>query len=234
MVSSGRTSPEHDPFSGQKLDKIPPVYSLLPGRSADRDTASPTVPPSALPPADRILVGLVTQGHPREAIRLYLAIADADLRAQVARLGLPAPVDRPLRKPGGRNPWQLAEVHRLVTLWQSNVHGSTIAEAIGRSPGGVRAKARRLGLYRRDRTALVRELPAAPPACKPRHQIAWTETMETELAERWFANFQRRPQCKTQTILTFHSDNRIQSTITYRTIDDGADGYNFAIEESVA
>lgn len=39
---------------------------------------------------------------------------------------------------------------------------------------------------------------------------------------------------KTQTVLTFHGDNRIQSTITYRTIDDGADGYNFAIEESVA
>lgn len=38
---------------------------------------------------------------------------------------------------------------------------------------------------------------------------------------------------KTQTVLTFHSDNRLHSTITYRTIDDGADGYNFSIEESV-
>lgn len=39
---------------------------------------------------------------------------------------------------------------------------------------------------------------------------------------------------KTQTVLTFHEDNRIHSIITYHTIDDGADGYNFAIEETVA
>ena len=160
----------------------------FPGRAADREAPGLAVPPTAVPPADRILVGLVARGHPREAIRLYLALSDAALRAQLARLGLPAPADRPLRKPGGRNPWQLAEVHRLLELWQRNVHGATIAEAIGRSPGGVRAKARRLGLYRRDCAALVRELPVAAPARKPRHQIAWTEAMETELADRWFAN----------------------------------------------
>ena len=159
----------------------------FPGRPADRDAPGTTVPPAATP-ADRILAGLVAAGHPREAIRLYLGLADAELLARVANLGLQAPADRPLRKPGGRNPWQLAEIHRLLELWQCDVHAVTIAEAVGRSPGGVRAKARRLGLYRRDRSALVRELPAAPPARKPRHQIAWTEPMEADLAERWFAN----------------------------------------------
>jgi len=160
----------------------------FPCRPTDREARGTTVSSAPLPPADRILVGLVAQGHAREAIRLYLALSDAELRARVACLGLPAPIDRPLRKPGGRNPWKLAEVHRLLELWQRDVHGSTIAEAIGRSPGGVRAKARRLGLYRRERAALVRELPVAPPTRKPRHQIAWTEPMETDLAERWFAN----------------------------------------------
>jgi hypothetical protein len=160
----------------------------FPGHPADRDAPGTTVPPAALTPADRILAGLIDKGHPREAIRLYLALLDAELLARVARLNLPAPADRPLRKPGGRNPWQLTEVHRLLDLWQQDVHGTVIAETIGRSPGGVRGKARRLGLYRRDRKALVREIPAAPPAPKPRHQIAWTEPMETELAERWFAN----------------------------------------------
>ena len=39
---------------------------------------------------------------------------------------------------------------------------------------------------------------------------------------------------KTQTVLTFHPDNRVQSVITYRTLDDNAGGYDFAIEEDAA
>ena len=37
---------------------------------------------------------------------------------------------------------------------------------------------------------------------------------------------------KTQTVLTFHPDNSVQSIITYSTFDDHAGGYDFGIEET--
>jgi hypothetical protein len=120
---------------------------------------------------DCVLAGMVARGLGIAAICLYLDLSQAALLDRVVELDLPTPHDRPLRKPGGRNPWSLADTRQLIAWWLEGIHPDSIGERLGRSPGGVRSKARRLGLPRRDRRALVRLAPAvtavpAPPGTR--------------------------------------------------------------------
>jgi hypothetical protein len=105
---------------------------------------------------DCVLAGMVARGLGIEAICLYLELTQAALLARVVALDLATPHDRRLRKPGGRNPWSVADTRRFIGWWLEGIHPASIGEQLGRSTGGVRAKARRLGLPRRDRKLLVR------------------------------------------------------------------------------
>jgi hypothetical protein len=105
---------------------------------------------------DRILSGLVAKGHVLEALALYLRLSISEVLARVARLGLPTPSCLPMRPPRGKRPWSVEEVSLLIERWATNWHVACIAEETGRTPGAVRSKARRLGLYRRERRDLVR------------------------------------------------------------------------------
>jgi hypothetical protein len=116
---------------------------------------------------DCVLAGMVVRGLGIEAICLYLELTQAAMLERVVALGLPTPHDRPLRKPGGRNPWSLLETRRLISWWLDGIHVDNIGERLSRSPGGVRSKARRLGLPRRDRKALVRLVPLVPASSAP-------------------------------------------------------------------
>jgi hypothetical protein len=105
---------------------------------------------------DCVLAGMVVRGLGIEAICLYLELSQAALLDRVVGLDLPTPHGRRLRKPGGRNPWSVSDTRRLIAWWLEGVHPVSIGEHLRRSPGGVRSKARRLGLPRRDRKLLVR------------------------------------------------------------------------------
>lgn len=131
-----------------------------PASLADVDTsfnsaanALPSGPPTLL---DRLLTGLVSQGHVVQAIALYLALSLEDVLAHVIRIGLPTPSSQPMRKPCGKRPWTVEDVRLLMDRWTSNWATASIGELLGRSPGAVRSKARRLGLYRRERRLLFR------------------------------------------------------------------------------
>ena len=124
------------PPTGSDLDKSPPwpAFNLL----------------------RRVLPGMVARGHGIEALSLYLGLARTTLLDLVVELDLPTPHDRPLRKPGGRNPWTFADTTLFVVLWMAGWHVESLGERFGRSPGGARYKARHLGLPRRDRKLVFR------------------------------------------------------------------------------
>ncbi len=189
---------------------LPPPLATLP----------PAGPPAAtvVLPLDPLLVGMVGRGHGIEAICLTLGLTRAELDDRLVALDLPTPHDRPLRKAGGRHPWSLIDIHRLIPWWLEGLHAESIGERLGRSTAGVRSKAHRLGLPRRDRKAVFRApllsapkeihtpgtvapesgnvvaLPLPFPAeilaqpVQKRVERTWTPEEDEELARRSWAN----------------------------------------------
>jgi len=127
----------------------------LPPAGADLDRFPPR-PVSDL--LQRVLRGMVARGHGIDALSLYLGLARTVLLDLIVELDLPTPHDRPLRKPGGRNPWTFADTTLFIVLWMAGWHAESLGERFGRSPGGAYYKARHLGLPRRDRKLVFRPL----------------------------------------------------------------------------
>ena len=111
---------------------------------------------AALSPFDHVLAGMVAAGHGLDAICFFLDIAGDALLDRIVALGLATPHDRAMRRPSGKRPWLASDVQHLIRMWISGVRVVSIAGQTGRSPGSVSAKARRLGLPKRDRTKLYR------------------------------------------------------------------------------
>ena len=170
-----------------------PTGPPSPGLSPAGPIASFVAPVDALSPQDRALAGLIAKGHGRDACAAFLGLTDAALMGRVVALGLPTAGDRALRLGTGAKAWSLPDIRRLVDLWCGNLPGSRIAGLLGRSAGGVYAKARWLGLFKRPRAALLRDPPPstgfdAPEPAKPKRRgFDWTVEGEDDLAERWFA-----------------------------------------------
>jgi len=134
---------------------------------------------AAVFPFDGVLAGMVAAGLGIDAIRLYLSLSRAALDDGLARLGLPTPHDRPVRRPGYRG-WSTADIIRLIAWRIAGIHPETIGARLGgRSAAAVRGKCRRLGipapprnlLHRLDPVTLVDPtpgfgLPAFVPAAK--------------------------------------------------------------------
>ncbi|MFC7695066.1 hypothetical protein ACFQY5_41360 [Paeniroseomonas aquatica] len=140
-------------------------------------------------PRDRVLAGLIRQGHGREACAGYLDQTHAQLMDLIVHLDLPAPADRPMRVGRGSHAWDIASVRRLIDLWTCNLTISRIATLLDRSPSGVRNKANWLGLYKRQRNSLLTSLPLFPHLDgEQRHRcLVWTDDLERWLADRWFS-----------------------------------------------
>jgi hypothetical protein len=111
-------------------------------------------------PSDPLLAGMVGAGQGLRAICLYLGLTEPALDDHLARLGLPRPHDRPLRKAGARG-WSVADTIRLIVWRVRGIHPESIGPRFKRSPNAVRAKARRLGVPRPDRKSLRRVEPQA-------------------------------------------------------------------------
>jgi hypothetical protein len=98
---------------------------------------------------DCVLAGMVVRRLGIEAICAYLELSRAALLHRVVALDLPTPPDRRLRN--GRNPWSAVDTRRRIGWWLKGIHPTSIGEPLGRSIGGGRSKARRLGLERADK-----------------------------------------------------------------------------------
>jgi hypothetical protein len=109
---------------------------------------------AAVTPLDHVLAGMAAAGFGVEALCLYLGLERHALYERVAALGLGKPCERPIRRHGGKRAWTDGDVRFLISLWVEGVHARSIAERLGRSRGGVWAKARRLGLPARKREYL--------------------------------------------------------------------------------
>ena len=172
-------------------------------------THTPPAPPASFTPVaagparrDRVLAGLIGKDHGLGAIAAYLGLSENAVLERVVAVGLPTPANRPMRLGAGPKAWSLLEIRRLIDLWCRNLPGTRIAGLLGRAAGGVYAKARRLGLFRRPRSALLRgPLPLFPASDEPRtpepgpppggkrkrRGVEWSVEMEDEVADRWFA-----------------------------------------------
>lgn len=155
---TGASRPEEVPISGPRL--------LLP---LGADVAFPF---------DRVLAGMVGAGQGLEAICLYLGLSRTALHNSLVRLGLWTPHDRPLRKPGTRG-WSVLDTMRLIAWRVAGIHPESIGERLRRSPGAVRAKARRLGIPTPDRKILRRVDPStlADPTPGLRHSATPPQPM---------------------------------------------------------
>lgn len=111
-------------------------------------------------PLDRVLIGMVAAGQGIEAITTFLGLSRDLLQECLVRLGLRTPHDRPLRKPGPRG-WSAIDTMCLITWRVAGIHPETIGLRLRRSPGSVRAKARRLGIPAAERRSLRRLDPAS-------------------------------------------------------------------------
>jgi hypothetical protein len=117
----------------------------------------------------RLLVsGMLSQGHGVQALCLFLSLTRDVLLDLIVRLDLPTPHDRPLRKVGGVRAWQAEDFPVLLSGWLENWSAACLADRFGRSKGSIWYKARRMGLPKRDRSALfwpsdLEQSPAATP-----------------------------------------------------------------------
>ena len=105
---------------------------------------------AALFSLEPVLAGMAAAGLGIEALEAYLDYSRNEILDRLADLGFPVPHDRPSRR-GGRNPWSVAEVRAFIQLWLSGIQIAAIAVVLGRSPGGIYSKRRRLGLPARPR-----------------------------------------------------------------------------------
>ena len=113
-------------------------------------------------PFDRVLAGMVGAGFGIAAICLYLDLTRAALDLSLARLGLPTPHDRPLRKQAAKG-WSVTDTRRLILWRQTGIHPDAIGAGLDRTANAVRGKARRLGIPAPDRKTLRRVDPCSLP-----------------------------------------------------------------------
>lgn len=103
----------------------------------------------------RLVAALVHRGHGIDAICFFLALARDFLLDAMVKLDLPTPPDAPFRPRGGAHAWTQDDYRRLLNAWENDWRCGAIAETLGRSKSSVWAKARRLGLPKRDRHVLL-------------------------------------------------------------------------------
>jgi hypothetical protein len=101
-----------------------------------------------------VLACLIASGHGIEAICSFLILTREKLLDLVIEFGVSTPHDRAQRLARGPKAWTSAEHLFLITGWMLLWKPSFIASELGRSKGSVHAKIRRLGLLKRDRSAL--------------------------------------------------------------------------------
>ena len=114
----------------------------------------------------RLLAGLVHQGFGVEALCFFLSLAREALLDLVVRLDLPTPPEVAFRPRGGTHAWTQDDYGRLFRAWEDDWRCGAISDTLGRSKSSVWAKARRLGLPKRDRRALLQPELILPPRAR--------------------------------------------------------------------
>jgi hypothetical protein len=137
----------------------------------------------------QLLTGILAQGHGIETICLFLALTRDALLDLVVQLALPTPPDRPFRRTGGVRAWGPADYSTLLTGWLGNWPTACLSERINRSRGSIWAKARRMGLPKRDRRSLAwpqEPLPVSPSTVVAAPIECTNPAPPKRLPARWF------------------------------------------------
>lgn len=136
-----------------------------------------------------VLRGFVARGLAPTVICDLLSIEQKELDQRLSLCGLICPEDRKVRKRHKRG-WLLREEHALLRFWSRNYTPTLMAELLSRSVNSVQAKARRLGLYTRDRRSLVSDAPVfeawkANQSKGKKKRIRLTDDVLLEIRDRW-------------------------------------------------
>ena len=170
-----------------------------------------TFSPKSHVPNEAVVRGLVEKGHGLDAISTFLRVDRETVLDWAVMLDLPTPHDQPMRRSAGPKAWAASDYFRLIESWVSGWRAASIGEQFGRSAGAIWAKARWLGLPRRDRRNVFR--PTADSLLETqistklelcittstgerlpirkilkRGHVYWTPELEAELANRYWAN----------------------------------------------
>ena len=166
-------------------------------------------------PNETVLRGLVEKGHGLDAISTFLRVDRETVLDWAVMLDLPTPHDQPMRRSAGSKAWAVSDYFRFIESWVSGWRAASIGEQFGRSAGAIWAKARWLGLPRRDRRNVFR--PSADSVHEAqgstrtsarlelcvttstgerlpirkilkRGHVYWTPELDAELANRYWAN----------------------------------------------
>jgi hypothetical protein len=164
--------------------------ALDPSSHSQDTPTTRTASPFSSPQFRAILSGMVSKGHGIDAICLFLTLTREVLLDLVVQLDLPTPHDMAYRRYGGARAWTPADYGVLMAGYLGNWTTACIAERIGRSRGSIWAKARRLGLPKRDRRSLVWPKNLArletKPVDVPRPETPQPTASPSRLPLRWF------------------------------------------------
>ncbi|ACB97390.1 hypothetical protein [Beijerinckia indica] len=155
-----------------------------------------TAPPraSVLQSLDLILMGMVGAGLGIEALCLYFDLTRIQLCERLLALDLEMPADKPIRRFAGKNPWSVEDIRHLIRWWSDGIHVKSIAPSLARSENAIRAKARRIGLPRRDRRLLsYQDLPPLKPL--PLDEPS-SESLQSDILPETHSNLTLTPQTK--------------------------------------
>ena len=123
---------------------------------AEYGAHSARLDPDILPLAERVLSGMVAQRISPAAICALLEIEQDELDQRLAALSLSRPPERPDRK-ARKSAWVDRETRALIRFWSHNYSTALMSRLLSRTENAVRGKARRLGLFKRDRALLTSE-----------------------------------------------------------------------------
>ncbi len=107
-----------------------------------------------LPLTERVLSGMVARRISPAVICALLEIDHDELDQRLAALSLSRPLERPDRK-ARKTAWVDRETRALIRFWGHNYSTVLMSRLLSRTENAVRGKARRLGLFKRDRALLT-------------------------------------------------------------------------------
>ena len=152
MVQAGSSQVPHLSSNLSPPDAFPShgdTGSLLPGPLASSLGC-------ALIPTLR---GMVERGVPQTALLELFEVSSGQMAEALDSFGLPAALDVCWKRGPAKTRWSIEHTRRFVALWVHAVRVAGIAEDQHRKSAAIYAKARQLGLPKRDRKSLTDQVP---------------------------------------------------------------------------
>ncbi len=155
----------------------------LDGANSGADTARSLH--EVVPLTERVLSGMVARRITPAVICVLLEIDHDELDERLAVLSMSRPPERTSRKIG-KSGWADRETRALIRFWGQNYSAILMSKLLNRTENAVRGKARRLGLYKRERALLTSEPTKWEPwSRRTEKRQRLDRTLKLSIRDRW-------------------------------------------------